>query len=168
MGYSAAYKDRMVRKMTGPAAMSASALAQEAGLHQSTLSRWLREAGKVTTMAKKEQPRKARRPQDWAAEEKLEVVLAAGSVPEDELGAFLRSRGVQETHLESWRRKMLGGLETKRSQGSGEARRIRDLEREIRRKDKALAETAALLVLKKKAEAIWGDEDDTTPRRNGK
>ena len=45
---------------------------------------------------------------------------------------------------------------------SPEARRIRELEKELRRKDKALAETAALLVLKKKANAIWGDEDDDT------
>lgn len=47
-----------------------------------------------------------------------------------------------------------------------EARRVRDLERELRRKDKALAEAAALLVLKKKAQAIWGDEDDNTDPEN--
>ena len=39
-------------------------------------------------------------------------------------------------------------------------KRIKELERELRRKDKALAETAALLVLKKKAQAIWGDRED--------
>jgi RNase P protein component len=60
---------------------------------------------------------------------------------------------------------MLGALQaktySKKSSGkSAEAKRIRQLEREIVRKDKALAETAALLVLKKKAQAIWGDAED--------
>ena len=45
-------------------------------------------------------------------------------------------------------------------------RRVRELERELNRKEKALAEAAALLVLKKKAQAIWGDEDDDTDPRN--
>ncbi|MEO7041393.1 MAG: hypothetical protein ABI035_03950, partial [Gemmatimonadaceae bacterium] len=55
-----------------------------------------------------------------------------------------------------------------------DALRIKELEREVRRKDKALAETAALLVLKKKVQEIWGtwesseDEDDTTGSRRGK
>ncbi len=47
-------------------------------------------------------------------------------------------------------------------------KRIRALEKELKRKDKALAETAALLVLKKKVQEIWGDEDDSTAPRNGK
>jgi len=42
---------------------------------------------------------------------------------------------------------------------NGEGQRIRELEAELRRKEKALAETAALLVLKKKAQAIWGEPE---------
>jgi hypothetical protein len=60
---------------------------------------------------------------------------------------------------------MLAGLEpmtVHRGKKAPEVKRIRELERDLRRKDKALAETAALLVLKKKAQAIWGDEDDDT------
>ncbi len=49
---------------------------------------------------------------------------------------------------------------------SVEQRRILELERELRRKDAALAETAALLVLKKKAQAIWGDGDESTDPRH--
>ncbi len=51
---------------------------------------------------------------------------------------------------------------------SADARRNTELERELRRKDKALAETAALLVLKKKVQAIWGDEDDITDPRSAR
>jgi hypothetical protein len=58
---------------------------------------------------------------------------------------------------------MLSGLNpasVQRSKKKTETKRVRELEKELRRKDKALAETAALLVLKKKVQAIWGDEDD--------
>jgi hypothetical protein len=51
-------------------------------------------------------------------------------------------------------------------QDTGDSKRIKALERELRRKDQALAETAALLVLQKKVRAIWGDEDDDTRRKN--
>jgi len=51
-----------------------------------------------------------------------------------------------------------------RGKQAPEGKRVRELEKELRRKDKTLAETAALLVLKKKAQAIWGDEDDDTDR----
>jgi len=60
---------------------------------------------------------------------------------------------------------MLAGLEpiaVACAKKAPESKRIRELERELRRKDAALAETAALLVLKKKAQMIWGDEDDNT------
>jgi transposase len=68
---------------------------------------------------------------------------------------------------------MLHGLAKRvsapKSKGAaGQAKKIRDLEKELRRKDKALAETAALLVLKKKVQQIWGDEDDDTAGKNGK
>ena len=43
---------------------------------------------------------------------------------------------------------------------TSDARRIKELERELRRKDKALAETAALLVLSKKLEAIFQQDKD--------
>jgi len=67
---------------------------------------------------------------------------------------------------------MLGGLgkrsnAEKPSRRNPDVKRIRSLEKELRRKDKALAETAALLVLKKKVQEIWGDEDENTTRRNG-
>ena len=87
---------------------------------------------------------------------------------EQELGGYLRRTGLHEVQLEQWRRQARAGameaLQSKsiRKKASVEAKRVRTLERELRRKEKALAETAALLVLKKKAAAIWGDEDDST------
>ena len=171
MPYSERFKQQMVAKMAGPRAISASALAKEVGVSQPTLSGWLRRA-KVGAMAKTKKIKAAKRPQDWTAAEKLGAVREAIGLAEEELGAYLRGRGLKQTHLDQWRQQMLTGLEAasgrRSSKPSPEARRIRELEKELDRKEKALAEAAALLVLKKKAEAIWGAEAENTPRRNGK
>lgn len=176
MQYSEAFKAKMVQKLADPRGPSATQLAREVGVHQSTLSRWLRQAGRVaedrSVLLLSDHPRRTmppKRPQDWTAEEKLAVVIEAATVPEEELGAFLRRKGLHEAQLAQWREAVLSGLEkpATRAKRSPEARRVRELERELARKDKALAEAAAILVLKKKAAAIWGDGDDDTPRKNG-
>jgi transposase len=177
MRYSEAFKSRMVACLAVPGGPSANALSQQTGISQTTLSRWLREAGRVATMTKQTRPkeneaRAAQRPQDWSWEEKLRAVVEAASLSEAELGAFLRRKGLHEAQLEQWREGVRAGLGSApvrpRGRRSAEARRIRELERELRRKDKALAEAAALLVLKKKAQAIWGDGDDDTMPRSGR
>ena len=112
-----------------------------------------------------------RRPQDWTAEEKLAAVVEAASLPDEELGAFLREKGLHEANLTQWRQTMLTGLVESKARSrkpSAETRRIRELERELTRKEKALAEAAALLILKNKAQALWGDEDDTTAPKKGR
>ncbi len=165
MKYSEAFKSKMVRKMVAPGGPSANALSEDVGVHQSTLSRWLRGAARVEDM------KSQRGKSSWNATQKLEAVLEASPLSDEELGPFLRRKGLYRKDLEQWREQMLTGLETKAkrprsSSKTPEGRRIRELEKEMRRKDAALAETAALLVLKKKAQAIWGAEDDnTTPRR---
>ena len=169
MEYPEKFKSKMVQKLTAPGAPSATALSEEVGVPQPTLSKWVREAGRVGGMANSKRPTAGarKRPQDWTAEEKLEAVIEAASLSDDDLGLYLRRRGLHSTHLKRWRQQFVAGVKASRSKKSSpEARRIRELERELRRKDKALAETAALLVLKKKVQAIWGDEDGPTTRRS--
>jgi len=170
MRYSPAFRALMIQKMTDPDGPSPVSLANEIGVSRSSLYRWVSEADTLDMAVNSEPPSftesmqrltNMKRPQDWSAEEKLAAVLEAASLSEEELGAFLRSRGLHEAQLQQWRDQMLVGLEPKPAKRV-ETKRIKDLEKELRRKDKALAETAALLVLKKKAQAIWGDEDDDT------
>jgi transposase-like protein len=157
--------------------MSATALSADVGVHQPTLSRWLREArGNLGSMSKrpvesKSPPAspspKARRAEEWPADERLRVVLEASQLSDAELGAFLRREGLHEATLSEWRAAALEGLTPQatrrsRTKRASQQKRVRELEREIRRKDKALAEAAALLVLQKKVQAIWGDADDDT------
>jgi len=174
MEYSEKFKSRMVAKMVGPRAVSASALAAEVGLSQPTLSRWLREAHTVPGMAKKSRRSKDKarpqRPQDWSPEEKLRVVVESMSLTDEELGAFLRKEGLHQAQLDEWSATVRSSLTARKEakKASTESKRIRELERELRRKEKALAEAAALLVLQKKAQAIWGDEDNDTEPRSGR
>ncbi len=172
--YSKAFQTLMVQKMTSPDRPDVESLAAEVGVPRSTLYCWVSDAGKLTqyiafetplTIPSTQRPNSMKRPQDWSAQEKLAAVMEAASLPDEELGAFLRSRGLHEAQLQQWRDLMLAGLEpmtVQRGKKAPETKRVRELEKELRRKDKALAETAALLVLKKKAQAIWGDEDDDT------
>jgi transposase-like protein len=175
MVYSEKFKSRMVAKMVGPHAVSASVLAAEVGMSQPTLSRWVREeAHTVPGMAKKSRRSKEKarpqRPQDWSPEEKLRVVVESRGLTDEELGAFLRKEGLHQAQLDEWSATARSSLSARKGtkKASAESKRIRELERELRRKEKALAEAAALLILKKKAQAIWGDEDDDTEPRSGR
>jgi len=170
MRYSDMFKDAMIQKLTGPDAISASALSKQVDVPQSTLSKWLRMAGvgpsyfspntahEYTKMAK---INNSKRPDDWIAEDKLKVVMEASLLDDEQLGAFLRSKGLHKIHLDQWRLQMLDGLKNGSSKKKSrrknvDAKRIRSLEKELNRKDKALAETAALLVLKKKSRRSGG------------
>jgi transposase len=161
--YSTAFKSRMLRRLIGPDAVSANALAQEVGVGQTLLSRWLRESRTVEPMTSSKKKR-------WTGAEKLRVLLEARGLSETDLGALLRREGLHETDLTAWQAAAEAALTPGRRGATSpeqqrDQRRIHELERELRRKDAALAETAALLVLKKKVQEIWGDADDlTTPR----
>lgn len=163
----------MVQRMAGPERISATALACEVGVAQPTLSRWLREASSLRTMSSAkngaEEPI-GRRPQDWPAEEKLRAVLDASKLTESELGTFLREKGLHAADLEAWRAVAMTALREsgkRRRKVTPETKRIRALEKELNRKDRALAEVTALLALKKKLEILWGDEGDDMSTRRG-
>jgi transposase len=186
MEYPEVVKARMVRRMTGPDAMTASALAVETGMSQPTLSRWLREAGSVVAVSKSKRPRSepsnrpmtptpeaeisaSRRPQDYSPLERARVVLQASELGEQGLGEYLRRRGLHRELLDQWREALEAALAATPRRQRSESQRIRELEREVARKDKALAEAAALIVLKKKAALLFGeDEDDDTNKKSGR
>jgi len=152
----------MVERLTGPRKISAHALAKEVGVGQPTLSLWLRAAGTLPGVTDE-----AKRPNEWSPQEKLAAVMEAAAVSEYELGVWLRQKGLTEEHLRQWRQALAeracAVFAPREPRASSESRkRVQELERELRRKDKALAETAALLVLQGKMQALWEDEDAST------
>jgi transposase len=103
-----------------------------------------------------------RRPQDWNAAEKWRAVIEFEGLAADKHGEFLRREGLHSEHIDAWKKSMQSGLvpavrsQAERAEMSELKARNKELERDLRRKDRALAETTALLVLKKKADLIWG------------
>ena len=171
MNYSDGFIARQVRRMAGPDGISASALAKQVGVPQPTLSRWLRAASNVEAMTRKPSkkdttPRRKR----WTPEEKLRVLGRASQLDDDELGAYLRTEGIHEATLRQWQEAAIAALagasKPRGGKKSPEAKRLAELERDLRRKEKALAEMAALITLQKKVQAIWGDGDDGTDTRS--
>lgn len=162
MAYNEGFKARMIERMAGPEGISANALAQETGVSAATLTRWLRERrlGGMSNQASKKRHR-------WTPSEKLRVVREARDLEDDQLGELLRREGLHEPQLREWIAAVdaaslasLSGSKKSRTKTSPEQKRIHSLEKELNRKEKALAEVAALLALKKKVWEIWGDEDE--------
>jgi transposase len=159
--FSVAFKQKMVQRLIGKNAVTASQLSRETGIRQQNLSRWLEEARSLPTVAKKPKPVE----REWTVEEKARVLAEGSKLDGEELTAYLEREGVKLVEYEQWRLALdEGGVASVST-----IRRIRQLERELARKEKALAEAAALLILKKKVEAFYEEgEDDDTNEKNEK
>ncbi len=132
------------------------------GISVATLERWRAE---FLARASGEQPRR------WTPAARLEAVIATAALDAAARGAWCREHGVFPTALDAWKRDAIAGLGELAEESPAsrqENRRVKELERELRRKDKelapakagALAETAALLVLSKKLQAIFHQGED--------
>lgn len=150
--FSLAYKRKMLDRLTGKDAISARQLSIETGLRQQTLSRWLQEACSVAPMPRERVPRAK------TVDERLRILTETSGLAGAERARVLLREGVLLAELEQWR---LALAEDGRG-SMAMAKRIRALERELTRKEKALAEAAALLMLKKKVTDLWEDEDVDT------
>lgn len=159
--FSVAFKQKMVQRLTGRKAVSASELARETGVRQQNLSRWLQEARSLPIMADKPKPPG----REWTVEQKARVVAKGARLNGEELRTYLEREGVKLAEYEQWRI----ALDEHGGASAATNKRIRQLERELARKEKALAEAAALLILKKKVERLYGEgEDDDTDEENEK
>jgi len=151
--YGQAFKDRAVARLLPPESGSPEKVSREIGVGVETLERWRSEA-----LAKPAGER------IWSAAARLDAVLATAAMDEHAKGAWCREHGVFPQQLNQWRESATqaladpGDLRASPQQTRQDRRRIKELERELRRKDKALAETAALLVLSKKVEAIFNKD----------
>jgi hypothetical protein len=143
----------MVERLTGKNAISANQLSKETGVRQQNLSRWLREARTLPLVGKDQSPVR-----QWTVGQKARLIADTAALDGDELMARLEREGVSYAEFEQWRLVLEEGGRA----SVGTSRRIRKLERELARKEKALAEAAALLVLKKTVENGFHDEDDDT------
>ena len=148
--YGEAFRNRVVGRLLPPESANVGAVAKEIGVSVQTLERWREEA----------QSRPARG-RAWTARARLEAVITAAAMDEAGKNAWCREHGVYPAELDKWCASATAALaEPEDARASPQAtradkKRIKELERELLRKDRALAETAALLVLSKKVAAIF-------------
>ena len=167
--YTAAIKATVLSKALAPNAPSVIELVREFNIPKSTIYTW------VSDMKNENKPCLQQRPKDQSAASKLQAVMDTLGKTEEEQSAYCRIHGIYYDHLEMWKQQILEGLgaaprssdkasKTKEKESKMAAQRIQDevkqLKSALNRKDKALAELTALLVLKKKADLLWGDGED--------
>ena len=162
MRYSPERKESVLRKMMPPHNRSIKQLAQEEGISEATLFNWRKQAREKGLLL----PGGDSGPEGWSARDKFAAVLETAALNETDLSEYCRKRGIYPEQLLQWRRACEKANDWERensrrlkTEKKADCRRIRQLERELNRKEKALAEAAALLVLQKKAQAIWGDPE---------
>lgn len=162
MGYSQAHRERVLQ-MVLTSEKSQRQIAVETGVGQSTIQKWLRDRrnkqGALSMSAK------SKRPQDWTTEERFQAMIETASLSAEEKSAWCRSKGLHTQHLDQWKQDFLTGAsasaQPKRTlKESRLNKKVRALEKDLQRKEKALAEASALLLLKKKVDEIWGDHED--------
>ena len=159
--YSQEFKRRMVDRMIGDEGIGLSALSREIGVNKTSLCKWRQDVIREIAMSDC-QDAQDRRPDEWSPQEKLQAVLETGGMPEDKLGEYLRRKGLQEVHLEEWRLLVAkGGLEAlqgkvTKARITAEAKQVRRLQKELQRKDKALAEAGCAARAPKKSPTHLG------------
>jgi transposase len=160
--YPAEIKASVLTKALAPNAPSIVELAKEFNIPYATIYSW------TTGMLNKnkvKQLSEPQRPQDKSAQDKLQAVIDTLGKTEAEQGAYCRQHGIYSHHLEEWKKQILeslGASSTKKHKADLLliANEVKQLKRDLHRKDKALAEVSALLILKKKADLLWGDSED--------
>ena len=161
--YSAERKEAILKRMMPPENRPVSELARENGITEQTLYTWRRQLKTQGVPV----PGDGKNAEDWSSEDKFAVVLETARLNEAEMAEYCRRKGLFIEQIGAWREackqanaQTVEATREQREQSKGDRKRIKQLEKELQRKEKALAEAAALIILRKKAQAIWGDPED--------
>ncbi len=161
--YTKEYKNTIISRMMPPNNESAEAVSRETGIPEGTLYSWKKTARtKGFAMPAGEQ-----NSERWSTQDKFLIVVETATLSEVELSEYCRSKGLFVEQVQAWRDACMqanGGVAKKLTDTQKDLRtkekENKALAKELKRKEAALAETAALLVLRKKVNAIWGDNGD--------
>ena len=161
MGYPIQLKEAVIKKVL-QGNKPQHEIAREFGIGRSTIGKWLREYkqnGNINLTSKE------KRPKDWTAQERMTALIETGSMSVEERTSWCRKKGLFVHNLDQWKKDAISGISS--VSGKKQSEEVKALKKEnlslkknLSRKEKALAETAALLVLKKKAQEIWGEPED--------
>lgn len=154
--YTTEFKESVLKRLEPPTNDTVTSLSEELDVSKTSIYTWLKARNNSSSNAK---PTKK-----WTSEDKFHVVLETSTLTEQELASYCRRKGLYVKDVKTWRKQCIKANASnskdplKLEKELKEAKlRGKNLEKELSRKEKALAEAAALLVLRKKAQAIWGD-----------
>lgn len=157
--YSKEFKASVLQRLEPPTNDTVKSLSEELNIAKTTIYQWLK--------AKHNNSGSSRPAHEWSSKDKFHVVLETATLTQEELAAYCRRKGLYPEDVNTWREQCIrANMATSKDplkleeELHEEKRRAKELEKELRIKEKALAETAALLVLQKKAQAIWGDPEE--------
>ncbi len=159
--YSEEFKSSIIAKMLPPNSIPVPDLARDTGVPKDTLYTW-----RIKQLSSNGSALTKQLPTDGlSSAQKFSIVMEAANLNETELSEYCRRKGLYSQQISAWRDSCAQAnasvpAKVDRAKLNTQARQIKQLEAELRRKDKALAETAALLVLQKKVQAIWGEPED--------
>jgi transposase len=161
--YSEERKQQILNKLLPPSNMTVAEVSRTEGIGVQTLYNWRDKAKQQGRPVPGSKPTS----EHWSAEAKFATVLETASLNEAELSEYCRAKGLYVDQVKAWKADALRGfmssreqeLEAKR-QRQADHKEIKQLKAELRRKEKALAETAALLVLRKKLNALWENDNE--------
>jgi transposase len=160
MKYSNGFKQGVLKRVLPPLSESFSEVSREIGISEQTIRNWM-EKVKNGTLDRKDGEIA---PGDRQASEKLKLVIESKSINPEHMGEWLREQGLHSEHIALWEQELATIVADKDDALKHELqqtkKKLKETERDLERKNRALAELAALLALKKKAEAIWGDDEE--------
>jgi transposase len=155
--YSEAFIEQALVKVFSRGQRTIKEVAAELHINLHTLKNWMK---RTSVPKNKAMPTTDKRPADWTAAEKLTALHETHGLSGEALSAWCREKGLFAHHLTSWKEEFCA---PKTPMPAAQMRTLKDenvsLKKAIQRKDKALAEAAALLVLQKKFRALWEDEE---------
>lgn len=161
--YTKEIKDAAIDRMMPPKNESIKSISNELGVSEQTLYKWRKAArneGHAT-------PGNGQVSGRWNSEDKFLIVMETYSMNQVELAEYCRKKGLYKEQIDAWRVSCLNANTGELNQTKKlshelkeEKKRASEIEKDLRKKEKALAEAAALLLLRKKAQAIWGDQED--------
>ena len=157
--YSKEFKESVIKRLEHPTNDTVTSLSNELGIPRTTIYQWIKKSNTNSCNIKASKK--------WCSEDKFHVVLETSSFNERELAEYCRKKGIYLEDIKLWKKQCLNANNSTSEDTNklkedlkDEKNKSKTLEKELRLKEKALAETAALLVLRKKANAIWGDPED--------
>lgn len=152
--YSPAFKEQALQKVLQRGDKTIQCIADELNINLFTLKTWLKHDRPEIMTAQK----KAKRPADWTPEERLQALMTSHGLDGEALSAFCRNQGLFSHHLASWRQGFINTATGLAPSDKSLREENKQLKKDLHRKEKALAEAAALLVLQKKFQAFWEEK----------